>query len=235
MTTSITAPDTASDRTAPPYSRLVQVTAGACLVAAGLLNGLPQYLFSVLVGDLSFDEQIAWGATHETAQRVEQTLLLVSALVMPLGLLGLAQVTRWRAPRLTVVSLPLLLWGMWGFHNVLALGYVSGTVAPGALSVADAQALNDAYLEDPGVLLTALLPHLLGSFLGLLLLTIAAWRSRQFSRWACAAVIAFLAWDFFLPSYGALEPHLLLAIGWCWMGARLIRMPWATWRGSASV
>jgi hypothetical protein len=204
-------------------------------VAAGLLNGLPQYLFSVLVGDMSFDEQIAWGAGHDTAQRVEQTLLVVSALVMPIGLLGLAQVTRWRAPRLTLVAVPLVIWGMWGFHNVLALGYVSGTVAPGALSVADAQTLNDAYLEDPGVLLTALLPHLVGSFFGLLLLTIAAWRSRQFSRWACAAVVVFLLWDFFLPSHGPLEPHLLLAIGWCWMGARLMRMPGAAWRGSASV
>ena len=62
---------------------------------------------------MSFDEQIAWGASHETAQRVEQTLLLVSALVMPLGLLGLAQVTRWRAPRLTA-----------GRRSARALGHV---------------------------------------------------------------------------------------------------------------
>ena len=81
---------------------------------------------------------------------------------------------------------------------------------------------------------TALVPHLLGSFLGLLLLMLAAWRVRQFPRWACALVIAFLVWDFLLPSYGALEPHVLLAVGWCWLGVRLVRMPWATWRGSVS-
>ena len=84
----------------------------------------------LLTGDLDFSEQIVWGTEHTVAHSTEQTLILLSALFLPLGLLGLAQVTRWRARRLTLVGVVLMLWGMWGFHNVLAMGYVAGTVAP---------------------------------------------------------------------------------------------------------
>ena len=84
------------------------------------------------------------------------------------GLLGVAHVCRFSARRLTAVAMPLVVWGMWGFGNVLAMGYVSGTVAPSVLGVGDAVRLNDGLAGDPGVVLAALLPHLIGSFLGLL-------------------------------------------------------------------
>ena len=61
---------------------------------------------------------------------LEQTALVVSSLVMLIGLLGVAQVCRFGAPVLTAIATPLVVWGMWGFGNVLAMGYVSGTVAP---------------------------------------------------------------------------------------------------------
>lgn len=230
-TTSVVPPDRAA---APPYSRAVRLGVGTSLVLAGLLNGLPQYLFSVLVGDMTFSEQIAWGAQHDTAQRLEQLALVVSALFMPLGLLGIGQVTRWHAPRLTVVAVPLVLWGMWGFHNVLSMGYVAGTVAPTVLPLQQAVRLNDALPGEAGTVVVALVPHLLGSFLGVLLLTVAAWRSQVFPRVACALVALFLVWDFLLPSAGPLEPHLLLAVGWTWLGVTLLRMPDAVWHGAAA-
>jgi hypothetical protein len=80
----------------------------------------------------------------------------------------------------------------------------------------------------------ALVPHLAGSFLGVLLLTIAAWRSGVFSRVACALTIAFLVWDFLLPPVGPLEAHLLLAVAWSWLGIQLYRMSDAHWRGVAT-
>ena len=106
------------------------------------------------------------------------------------------------------------------------MGYVAGTVAPTVLPVEDAVRLNDdGLLGDVGVIVTALVPHLLGSFFGLLLLCLAAWRSGVFPRVACALVIAFLVWDFLLPSYGVLEPHLLLVVGFSWLGIRLATLP----------
>jgi hypothetical protein len=215
----------------PPFSRAVRIGTGACLVLAGLLNGLPQATVGLLAGGRDFSEQIAWGASHEIAHRTEQTLLVVSALFLPLGLLGLAQVSRWGSPRLTAVGLPLALWGMWGFHNVLAMGYVAGTVTPGVLGVEPAVALNDGLVTDPGVVGTALVPHLLGSFLGMFVLMLAAWRSGRLPRAACALVMAFLVWDFLLPTGGLLQPHLLLAVGLGWLGVRIARMGPDAWAG----
>jgi hypothetical protein len=229
---STSTPVDTTETTPPPYARAIQVGAGLCLVLAGLLNGLTQYLTELLTPDMEFSEQIAWGATHELAHRTEQTLLVVSALFLPLGLLGLAQATRWSAPRLTLWAVPLMLWGMWGFHNVLAMGYVAGTVSPTVLPVSDAVELNDALPGDVGVVITALVPHLAGSFFGILLLAIAAWRCGLFSRIACALVIVFLVWDFLLPAYGPLEPHLLLAVGFTWLGVSIVRLPASRWRGA---
>jgi hypothetical protein len=219
---------------AAPYSRLVQRAAGVCLLVAALTNGLSQYLGELVAPDGDFSDQIRWGAEHVALHRTEQTLMVVSALFMPLGLLAVAQVTRWTAPRLTLVAVPLMLWGMWGFHNVIAMGYVSGTVTPSVLSVEDAVTLNDGLVSDPGVVITALVPHLLGSFFGLLLLSIAAWRSRAFSPAASVLVIAFLVWDFLFAPVGPLEAHLLLTVAWVWWGITLLRMPHEQWRTGAN-
>jgi hypothetical protein len=217
---------------AAPYSVAVRRAAGICLVLAALTNGLSQYVGHLVIGDLDFSEQIRWGAEHVAFQRAEQLVLLLSSLFMPLGLLGLAQVTRWSTPRLTLVATPLVLWGMWGFHNVLAMGYVVGTAAPPVIGLDPAVTLNDELTGDPGVLWAALVPHLVGSFLGVLLLTVAAWRSGVFPRAACALVVAFVVWDFLLPPVGPVEAHLLLAVGWTWLGVTLLRMPHAVWTGA---
>lgn len=216
---------------APPFSRALRRTAGLCLVAAALLNGLPQFLTTLLAGDRGFDEQIAWGAEHVLAHRAEQTALVVSSLVMPLGLLGVAHVCRFHVPRLTAVATPLVLWGMWGFANVLAMGYVTGTVAPSVLSVGQAVELNEGLGGDGGVLATALLPHLVGSFLGLVLLSVAVWRSGVLPRTPAVLLVGFLLWDFLLAPVGPVDSHLLLLVAWTWLGIALLRMPDPVWRG----
>jgi hypothetical protein len=220
---------------APPLSRAAQVATGLSLLGAGLTNGLGQYAGELAMPDHEdFSAQIAWGADHAGVHAAEQTLLLVSMGLLPLGLLGLAHLTRWAAPRLTAVGIVLTLWGMWGFHNVVALGYAAGTVGPGAIGVDDAVALNEAYLDHVGTAVTALFPHLLGSFLGLLLLAGAGLRSRSLPRAPLVLLVAFLVWDFLLPSWSVLEPHLLLAVALGWLGVDVLRMPGSRWRHGAS-
>ena len=221
---------TGSDRV--PLSRGVQIIVGVSLIAAGLTNGLAQYVGELLMPPLDdFTEQIRWGAEHPTVHVAEQTALLLSMLVLPIGLIGLAQVTRWGAPRLTAAAAVLFVWGMWGFHNVVALGYAAGTVGPDAISVDMAAALNEAYLGHAGTIATALVPHLVGSFFGLLLLAVAGWRGRTLPRIPLVLLMAFLIWDFGLPAVGPFEPHLLLAVALGWLGVHVIRMPHSRWRG----
>ena len=163
----------------------------------------------------------------------EQFALLASMLFLPLGLLGLAQVTRWHAPRLTVAATLLTIWGMWGFTNVVALGYAAGSVGPGEIGVDGlGRSSTTPSSSTPGVMAGALYPHLIGSFFGLILLSIACWRSGVFPKAPLALLVAFLVWDFLLPSVGPLEPHLLLMVALVWLGVHLVRMPQRVWLGA---
>lgn len=95
MTTAPTTTGPAPVSAAPPFSRALRVIAGLSLIAAGLLNGLSQAVGHVLAGGLSFRDQIVWGAEHPLAHGLEQTSLVLSNLVIPLGLLGVAHVCRY--------------------------------------------------------------------------------------------------------------------------------------------
>jgi hypothetical protein len=211
----------------PPLARAAQLVAGVSLVLAGLLNGGAQYVGHLLSADS--DDWTRWAAEHQAWAAVEQSATLLSLLFLPIGILGIAQVTRWHRPRLTAVATVLSLWGMWGFHTVLGLWYASGGVAPDALGVEGAVRLDDAYGADAGVIALALVPHLLGSFLGLLLLCLAARGS--FPTPALVLLAGFLVWDFLGVPAGPLEAHLLLAVALAWLGLHLLRMPASQWRG----
>lgn len=237
MTTLDTTPDVTPDRRAvmPPYSTRIRAGLGLCLVLGGVLNGGVQYAVEVLTPDHGeFSDQFRWGLDHPVLHQGEQFALVLSMLFLPLGLLALAQVTRWHSPRLTAAATALFLVGMWGFSNVISLGYAAGSVGPGAIGLDASVQLNDAFLEHAGVLVSALFPHLIGSFLGVLLLCIACWRSGVFPRVPLALLVAFLVWDFTLPSAGPLEPHFLLMVALVWLGVHLIRMPQRTWLGGSA-
>jgi hypothetical protein len=77
-------------------------------------------------------------------------------------------VSRWSAPRLTAIATVLVVWGMWGFHNIPAIGYAAAAVAPGAIGATAAVKLTEEYSDHPGILIGALIPHLVGSFFGAL-------------------------------------------------------------------
>lgn len=229
MTT--TSPSSADVTTVPPLSRAVQLGVGTSLIVAGLTNGLSQYLGALALPELEdFSAQIRWGADHPEVHVTEQTALLASMLVLPLAFLGLAQLTRWAAPRMTAVGVVLTLWGLWGFHNIVALGYGAGTVAPSAIGVDNAVELNDAYVAHVGTAVTALFPHLFGTFFGLLLLAGAGLKGRSLPRVPLVLLMVFLVWDFLLPSFGVLEPHLLLAVALVWLGIHVVRLAPEIWR-----
>ncbi len=217
---------------ATPLSRATRIAVGLSLIAAGLTNGLSQYLGELLPPDDldDFSDQIRWGVDHAGIHVTEQTALLASMLFLPIGFLGLASITRWSAPRLTAVAAVLIAWGMWGFHNIVALGYVAGTIGPDAIGVDASVELNDGYLDHTGTLINALLPHLVGSFFGLLLLAIAGIRGRSWPRVPLGLLIVVLVWAFLLPPFGPLEAHLVLLVSLVWLGVHVLRLPQGVWQ-----
>ena len=120
---------------------------------------------------------------------------------------------------------------MWGFGNVLAGTYIAQVVTPDVLGLDSGVSLiEDGYLQDWGMIAGSLVPHLIGSFFGILLLSIACWRS-GFPRVPVALLVVFLLWDFMLVPVGPLEPHLLLMVALVWLGAHVARLPHDQWLG----
>lgn len=219
----------------PPYSIRIRQGLGLCLVLGGILNGGSQYLVETLTPDHEeFSDQFQWGLDHPVLHQGEQFALVASMLFLPLGFLAIAQVTRWHKPRLTVAGALLTIWGMWGFGNVIGLGYAAGSVGPGTIGVDASVELNDGFVEHAGVLASALYPHLIGSFVGLILLSVAAWKSGVFPKPPLVLLVVFLVWDFTLPSFGPLEPHLLLMVALVWLGLHVVRMPHRVWLGATT-
>ena len=219
----------------PPYSTRIRQGLGLCLVLGGILNGGSQYLVETLSPDHEeFSDQFQWGLDHPVLHQGEQFALVASMLFLPLGFLAIAQVTRWHKPRLTVAGALLTIWGMWGFGNVIGLGYAAGSVGPGTIGVDASVELNDGFTEHAGVLASALYPHLIGSFIGLILLSVAAWKSGVFPKPSLVLLVVFLVWDFTLPSFGPLEPHLLLMVALVWLGLHVLRMPHRVWLGATT-
>ena len=229
--TTLTTRSAADAETSPPFSRTIQRGVGAALVLAGLLNGGLQYVDHLTAGNGERDAQVAYGLEHHALYQVIWFGALVSSIFLLLGFLGLAQLTRWHTPKLTAVAIPLVVWGMWGFGNVLAGTYIAQVVAPDVLGLDSSVALiEDGYLKDWGMVAGSLVPHLIGSFFGVLLLSIACWRS-GLPRVPVLMLVAFLVWDFTFAPVGPLEPHLLLMVALAWLGLHVGRLPHAQWLG----
>ncbi len=143
----------------PPLSGLIQRGVAACLILGGLLNGGLQYVDHLTAGDGEQRELISWGVAHHAAYQALWFGVLLSSVFLLLGFLGLAQLTRWHTPRLTVAATLLMVWGMWGFSNVLAGTYVAQVVTPDLFGVDDAVSLiEDGYLKDWGMIAGSLAP-----------------------------------------------------------------------------
>lgn len=227
--------DTLSDieavRTVPPLSRSIQRAVAGSLVLAGLLNGGLQYVDHLTAGDGEQRELIAWGLEHHAFRQAVWFGVMLSSIFLLIGFLGLAQVTRWHTPRLTVAATVLTVSGMWGFGNVLAGTYVAQVVAADVFGLDDAvKLIDEGYLKDWGMIAGSLAPHLIGSFFGVLLLSIACLRS-GFPQAPAVILIVFLVWDFALSPIGILEPHLLLLVALGWLGVTVARMPQTQWLG----
>ena len=219
-------------RTAP-LSRAVQLTVAACLTAGGLFTGGLQYLEYAIAGDLERKEQIAWGLRHHTFYRIEWLGGMIGSLLLLIGFLGLWQITRWHASRLSAIGAVVLTWGMSGqiFSDVAT--YTAQVVVAGVSGSGSAEHLITAgYLKEPGMIAGVLLPVVAGMFFGVLLLAAALWRS-GLAKLPIVLLALWPLWDFLGPSpIGPFSTDLLIvgaAVGLGWVVARL---PVESWRGT---
>lgn len=218
--------------TAPPFSRSIQFIVAASLAAGALLNALPQYVESLLAGDLEREDQIAWGLAHQGFYRLEWLAAMIGSVLLLIGWLGLWQITRWRTPRLTAIGAVVLTWGMTGQIFSDTATYNAQVVAADVFGAADAERLVvDGYLRDPGMIAGVLVPVIAGMFFGVLLLAMALWRS-AFPRVPVVLLALWPLWDFFGPSpLGPFTTDLLLLVAGIWLALAVARLPRSRWLG----
>jgi hypothetical protein len=222
-------------RTAPPFSRTIQLTVAASLAAGALLGALPQYVEHLLAGNLERMDQIAWGLTHQGFYRVEWLAGMLGSVLLLIGFLGLWQITRWSTPRLTAIGAVVLTWGVTGQILSETATYTAQVVAADVFGAADAERLvTDGYLRDPGVTAGILLPVIAGMFFGVIILAVALWRS-GFPRVPVVLLALWPLWDFFGPSpLGPLRTELLLLVPGIWLAVEVARLPRSRWLGRAA-
>ncbi len=201
--------------------------------AAGLV--LAAVLMVVAMGtDVSFsgepDEVLAGMDAAGGRAWLSAITYTLAQLALIAGLLGVAHLLRARTPRLSNLGGSLAVLGAFG-HTVHAGGVLlivsmaQGDADRGALVTA-----LDEYRSSPAGLFSAL--GLLGTVLGLLLLTIGLWRSGVGPRWVPAALAAFLVVEFLgaaiTPRASAIGGVLYLA-SFSALAATIWRSPVDAW------
>jgi hypothetical protein len=216
----------------PPLSRAVRVTAGLCLVAGAVLCAVPQLAERLVAGDLARADQIEWGLAHQGFYRTEWLTAMVGGFLLLFGFLGLWQITRWSAPRLTALGAVVLTWGMSGQVFSDTATYVAQVVAADTEGAPGAERLiRQGYLHDPGMIAVVLVPVIAGMFVGLLLLAVALWRS-GFPRVPVVLLALWPLWDFIGPSrLGPVTADLFLLLAGSWLGLLVSRLPHGRWLG----
>lgn len=219
-------------RTTPPLSRVTQQAVALCLVLGAALIAVPQYVEYLRAGDLDRKGQIGWGLAHQTFYRAEWAAAMLGSFLLLLGFLGLWQVTRWHARKVTAIGAVVLTWGMTGQLFSDTATYTAQVVAADVFGTASAERLvADGYLKDPGMIAVVLVPVIAGMFFGILLLAVACWRS-GLPKPAVVALALWPLWDFLAPGpVGPVTADLFLLVAGVGLGLAVTRMTGRRWRG----
>lgn len=150
------------------------------------------------------------------------------------GALGIAHLLRPRAPRLSNLGGTLAVVGAFG-HTVHAGGIL--LIVSMAQSTADTDALTTAlndYTRSPAGLFSAM--GLLGTVLGLVVLTVGLWRAAVGPRWVPAALAAFMILEFVgsaVSMWASAVAGLLYLSAFAALAVNIWRSPVADWEAEA--
>ncbi len=176
-------------------------------------------------------EAIADGGTGAAVSAVAFTL---AQLPLIAALLAIGRLAHERSPRLSAIGATLGVVGAFG-HSVY------GGVSMVQLSMADDAAnrelhanLLESVESGPAVIFMAM--GLLGTVVGILLLSIALWRARVTPRWAAPALWAFLVVEFVgtaFSDWASLVSVVLYLAAFSALAAEVLRRPRTQWSDAA--
>jgi hypothetical protein len=184
-------------------------------------------LWTLTEPDLTGDYESWLGAMADAGGRAQLSGLAFVLAQLPF-MVGMAGLARWLQPsRLAVVGGVLAVLGGFG-HAVYGGVMLTQTVmAEDRPNVSVFAGLLER-LEGEPALLPFMVLGLLGTVLGVLLLSIAWWRSRTAPRWVAPALWAFLVVEFVgtsISEWAAYLSVLLYLTALCAVAARLVAEP----------
>lgn len=195
--------------------------AALCLLLAPLLEVVEAALSPLR--DTTTAADISAIAAHQQRFTISVVAGLLSTLLYVPAFLGASRLTAARNPRLTAVATALLVLAMLGFAGVrMGQGFELAAVHEHTSPSVAGKLLDATAGTAPGAMLMAV--FLLGSTLGLWLLSIALWRSRSVPRPAALALAAFPLIDLGVKGHAStVVSHLLLLGGLIAIAAALHR------------
>ena len=192
-----------------------------CLVGAPLAEVIEQLLSPLTGGSTADDFAAVSGAPERFAASIAVGMI-GTALLLP-ALLGLARRASDRSPTLGLSAAIVAGVSVLGFAGVRMSQVFELQLATGGLEQADAAREFDAAVGSP-LGTVVLLAFLGGTVVGVLLLTIALWRSRRAPIGALVLLVLFPFIDFAMPTgIGTAASHLVLLASFTWICVALLR------------
>jgi hypothetical protein len=210
-----------------PFGRKAAV---AGLVVGSVLN-LAEALLAQALGDKpeSSEERLQVIAENTTLYGVRTVVGTLAVPFLLLALLSAARLLAPRARRTAGAAAALVTAGMWGFLGLHLLMLNDIALATGGDLAGDAAVL-DRLQENPWVGVLVILPFLVGTALGLLLLVVGLLRTGAVARWIPAVWGLFLVLDFGVQSgVGPVDPHWLFVAGAFGLAAHVRRTSDREW------
>jgi hypothetical protein len=207
-----------------------RAAAAICLVLAGVLSGTFVLLAAAPGWDSDQVERLQAVADAGTSSTVSFLAFVAYQLPWMVGLVGVARLVRGRAPVLAHLAAALVTAGAFGYAV-----YGGAQLMIPAMTTADADLEVFAQLRTDAEPLTGPFAAvgMAGAVLGLLLLSIALWRTRVGPRWIPVMLWGFLAVEFIgtsiSPTVAPFASTALLLAGLTSLAVVVWRSPVAAW------
>lgn len=206
-----------------------RTAAAVGLVATALLMIVSIVLAPEFPGDV--EARLAAIDAAGTGGRISALAFGLAQLPLVAGLLGIGHLLRQRSPRLSNIGTTLGVVGAFG-HSVFA------GVTMVYLSMAGDSANRSVHADvlravESGPAVAFMVMGLLGTVLGLLVLSIGLWRARVAPRWAGPALWVFLAVEFAgqgLIDWASEVAVVIHTVAFTALAATIWRSPAALWR-----